>query len=117
MSEDNKVTQRTITIFLQKQRFQMVEANDGQQALSIIDTRHPDLVLMDISMPVMDGCTACGEINKKSQETGPPVIMITAFEEAEAVEKVFAAVVNPVISTPDRSILKFSASYLFPHYR
>lgn len=100
VAEDNKVTQRTITIFLQKEGYEVVEAENGQQAVSIVDKQNPDLVLMDISMPVMDGCTACGQISEKLKENAPPVIMITSFEESEAVEKAFKAGAVDYITKP-----------------
>ena len=100
VAEDNKTTQRTITIFLKNQGYRVIEVDDGQQALNFVDRLHPDLLLMDIFMPVMDGCTACGEINKKYKENAPPIIMITALDEAEAVEKAFTAGAIDYITKP-----------------
>lgn len=100
VAEDNKTTQRTITNFLEKQNYRVAAVDNGQEAVNFVDKQLPDLLLMDISMPVMDGCAACDEINKKLKENAPPIIMITAFEEAEAVEKAFSAGAIDYITKP-----------------
>ncbi|GAB3600115.1 response regulator [Microbacterium tumbae] len=58
------------------------EAGDGQEALAVIARTRPDVVLMDIRMPVMDGLTATGRLLEQSDP--PKVVMLTTFDLDEA---------------------------------
>lgn len=58
------------------------EAGDGQEALDVVGRTQPDVVLMDIRMPVMDGLTATAEL--LTRESAPRVVMLTTFDLDEA---------------------------------
>ena len=60
------------------------EAGDGEQALELARRLHPDLVIMDIKMPKMDGITAATSI---VEERIAPVVMLTAFSQRELIEQ------------------------------
>jgi DNA-binding NarL/FixJ family response regulator len=65
------------------------EAEDGLEAIASVDKLHPDLVLMDLSMPRMDGMTATREIKKKWPET--KVLALTVHKSIEYVRATIAA--------------------------
>lgn len=65
------------------------EAADGAQAVDLVRSRHPDVVLLDVQMPVMDGLVAATRI--LDVEPRPKVIMITTFDLDEYVHKAVAA--------------------------
>ena len=68
-------------------RFDVVgEAGDGAEAVKIVETERPDVVLLDLAMPVMDGLQAIPEIRKRSP--GTKIIVLSGFEEAHMAESV-----------------------------
>ncbi|MBB6017168.1 response regulator [Deinococcus radiopugnans] len=58
----------------------LAQAENGRQALHLADELRPDVVLMDVRMPVMDGIQATAEFRRRN---GPPVVLLTTFEEVE----------------------------------
>ena len=64
-----------LCMYLQKEGYEVRTACDGQEGLSLFRTYEPDLVLLDIMMPRMDGWQVCQEIRKLSSK---PIIMVTA---------------------------------------
>lgn len=67
-----------LRLYLEKEGFTAVTACDGEQALAMFETEKPDLILLDVMMPRLDGWQVCREIRKRSQ---CPIIMITAKGE------------------------------------
>lgn len=66
---------------LEKEGFQVVEAYDGQTALAVIDDENPDLVILDIMLPGVDGLEVCKELRKQPRFANLPIIMLTAKGE------------------------------------
>ena len=67
-----------LRLYLEKEGYDTVIASDGAKAVAMFDTEKPDLMLLDVMMPHLDGWQVCREIRKKSQ---CPIIMITAKGE------------------------------------
>lgn len=67
-----------LRLYLEKEGFETVIASDGAKAVTMFDAEKPDLMLLDVMMPHLDGWQVCREIRKKSQ---CPIIMITAKGE------------------------------------
>jgi two-component system KDP operon response regulator KdpE len=72
--DDEPQIRRTLRTALSAEGYAIVEANDGQQALEKLRDEKPDLVLMDVNMPVLDGLQACRAIRASSRV---PMIMLT----------------------------------------
>lgn len=75
--DDNQASRDLVRSALDDESYVIDEASDGREALDLIRDLKPDLVLMDIQMPIMDGYSALTEI-RKSQST-LPIIAITAY--------------------------------------
>ena len=67
-----------LRLYIEKEGYEVVIANDGGQAVTKFKTENPDLVMLDIMLPVLDGWQVCREIRKTSQ---CPIIMLTAKGE------------------------------------
>ena len=81
--EDDKNIREVVCYNLMAEGYEVVAAHDGEKALEAFEKENPDLVLLDIMMPRMDGFEVCRRIREKSQV---PIIMQTA--RAEEVDKV-----------------------------
>ena len=68
---------------LQKEGYQTIEAYDGEEALHKIDNENPDLILLDIMMPILDGFSVCSKVRRNLMT---PIIMLTA--KSEEIDKV-----------------------------
>lgn len=76
--DDDKNICELLRLYLEKDGFDTVVANDGEEAIKKEKSETPDLILLDIMLPKMDGWQVCREIRKTSQV---PIIMITAKSE------------------------------------
>ncbi|MEE1620164.1 ANTAR domain-containing response regulator [Zafaria sp. J156] len=85
VAEDETLIRLDIVEILQGEGYEVVaEADNGQKAVDLVREHRPDLVLMDVKMPVMDGITAAEAIVK---ERIAPVVLLTAFSQKELVER------------------------------
>ena len=78
--EDDRNIAELLQLYLEKEGYAVAVANDGGQGLSKFRAIKPDLVLLDVMMPVMDGWSVCKAIRNESQT---PVIMLTAKGETD----------------------------------
>jgi len=69
----------------------IAEAGDGDEALELVDTEKPDVVLMDVRMPKMSGIEATGRITADTGEEGPKVLILTTFDLDEYVYEALRA--------------------------
>lgn len=76
--EDEKEIASAIEIYLKTQNYEVVKANNGEEALAVFEQMPIDLILMDLMMPIMDGVQATLKIREKSIV---PIIMLTAKSE------------------------------------
>jgi len=70
---------RMLTKDLLSQKFRILEASDGQEAIDMASKYKPDLILMDVLMPNVDGYTACSTIKTNPATERIPVVMVTAL--------------------------------------
>jgi CheY-like chemotaxis protein len=77
---DDEPNVRRLLCTLLRKKFTIVEAENGAQAVEIAAIEKPDLILMDIMMPKMDGYTSCYALKKRPATSSIPVIMLTALD-------------------------------------
>lgn len=77
--EDYEDTRGFMKILLESYGFRVIEAADGIDALDCVKQYHPDLILMDLSLPVVDGLTATRAIREFDADSNVPIIAVTAF--------------------------------------
>lgn len=98
--DDDKFMRIQQRLAMEQAGYRVAEANDGEQALAAFTSLHPDIVLLDAMMPVMDGFTFCNKLQKFPEEERIPVLMITALEDQESVDRAFEAGALDYITKP-----------------
>ena len=78
---DDEPNVRQLVRRMLNRKFIVLEAEDGRQAIDIACTQKPDLILMDIKMPKMDGYTSCYVIKQEPTTRSIPVLMLTAIDQ------------------------------------
>ena len=78
VADDEAQIRNILSIYLKKEGFDVVEAADGAEALVKVQSDKPDIIILDIMMPVMDGLEVCKQVRKISDI---PIIMLTAKDE------------------------------------
>ncbi len=85
VAEDEALIRLDLAEMLAELGYDVVgQASDGEQAVALVHEHRPDVVIMDVKMPVLDGISAAEQIGK---ERIAPVIMLTAFSQKELVER------------------------------
>ena len=79
--EDSKDTRTVIRLELERWGYRVIEAADGREAIKITEQSCPDLILMDLNMPEVDGLTAAQAIRGYGEHcAGVPILAITAYD-------------------------------------
>ena len=78
VADDDRNICELLKLYLEKEDYSVVLAGNGEEALARFDEENPDLILLDVMMPKLDGWQVCRELRKKSE---CPIIMITAKGE------------------------------------
>lgn len=68
-------------------KYDVITATNGKEALELIESRNPDLVIMDVNMPVMDGLEAVKQLHKTRTPSNPPVIFLSAKTALSDIEQ------------------------------
>ncbi len=100
LAEDNQINQLVATGLLKKKGYLVDIANNGQEALDMIEQNNYDLVLMDIQMPVMDGFVATKKIRSDERFKHLPIIALSAHAMSEDREKSLKNGMNEHITKP-----------------
>ncbi|RZU47624.1 response regulator receiver modulated diguanylate cyclase/phosphodiesterase [Fluviicoccus keumensis] len=87
--DDDPITRLLAAEKLTEENFRVFEAANGQQGLSLIQQVKPDLVLLDVIMPDMDGYEVCKEIRRNPLLASLPVIMLTGLEDTASIVRAY----------------------------
>jgi len=98
--DDNQQNLELLQAYLEDLDCQALPACDGLEALEIIRTRKPDLVLLDVMMPKMSGFEVCKRIKNDPKTSHIPVIMVTALNEFGDIERGIDSGTDDFISKP-----------------
>lgn len=91
MVEDNAENADMLSRRLRRRGYEVVVATDGRQGVAMAQAEHPDLILMDMSLPVIDGWEATRQIRATDAVSRVPIIALTAHAMAGDRERALAA--------------------------
>lgn len=97
--EDYEDSRQFMKVLVESYGYQVIEAADGLEAIESLKSQFPDLILMDMAMPVMDGITATKVIRKDKKGADIPIIAVTAHGK-QFYEKAIEAGCNDLITKP-----------------
>lgn len=98
--DDDTPTRMLLKSVVGKQGYDLIEAADGERAVALFESERPDLVLLDVMMPIMNGYVACARIRTLDNGEGTPVVMLTAADDIDAIEAAFTAGATDFITKP-----------------
>ncbi len=98
--DDSATTHMGTQMILHKSAYEMVSARDGMEGVEKALSETPDLILMDVVMPRMDGFAACRSLRTHAATRGTPIIMVTTRAEAKNVEEGFQSGCSDYITKP-----------------
>ncbi|HJW23951.1 MAG TPA: EAL domain-containing protein [Rhodocyclaceae bacterium] len=98
--DDDRSTRSALRHVLRRSGYRVEEAGDGDEALAWLEGASPDAILMDAMMPIMDGFTACAALKKHPLWRDIPVLMITALDDRQSIERAFEAGASDFIPKP-----------------
>ena len=103
--EDNEVNRRLAGFLLRSQGYQVIEATTAQAAFDMISDNRPDLIVMDIQLPGMDGLEATTKLKAEPATASIPVIAVTSYAMAGDRDKALAAGCSGYVTKPiDKTI-------------
>jgi len=102
LAEDNIANVETLTGYLESRGYRLMVAETGLQAIDLAQAHEPDIILMDIQMPGMDGLEATRRIREKPELAQTPIIALTALAMPGDREKCLAAGANQYLTKPIR---------------
>lgn len=96
-TEDNRFMMRRL---LEMVGYEVVEARNGQEAVKLAEEEGPALILMDLSLPIIDGLAATRLIRKIPAAAKIPIVAVSAHDSADFQEEAFAAGCNGYVTKP-----------------
>jgi len=100
VAEDSAVNRELLRELLEARGYEVLEACDGQEALQMIAQTQPELLLLDIGMPVMDGFAVVGKIRENPLLAQLPVVAVTAYAMRGDRERILNAGFDGYLSKP-----------------
>jgi CheY-like chemotaxis protein len=98
--EDYDDTRMLLKAGLEGLGYSVLEASNGQEAVDIAGREHPDLILMDLDLPILDGIAATQRIRQQTEMESVPIVAVTAYPLSYTHVKAFARGCNEYMAKP-----------------
>jgi twitching motility two-component system response regulator PilG len=98
--EDSPTTRAVVKVYLTGQKLDFLEANNGEDGLQMARQQRPDVIVLDLKMPGIDGFTFCRALRADPQLRDTPVILLTGTRGAEVEAEAMAAGASLFLNKP-----------------
>ncbi|MCC7450389.1 MAG: response regulator [Anaerolineae bacterium] len=98
--DDDPPMRAIIDIMLRREGYDVVQAEDGREALRLLETLTPDALIVDVMMPRMDGLTLCRELRTKPQTQKLPVLILSVLSDPHSRQNGLEAGADRYLSKP-----------------
>jgi DNA-binding response OmpR family regulator len=98
--DDDEMIRRLVRTVLEADDFEVIDAKDGELALTMIEDKHPAVVVLDVMMPGLNGVDVCRRLDHDNVK----VIILTARDDADLAEECMAAGADAFLTKPFSSI-------------
>ncbi|MBM4055756.1 MAG: response regulator [Planctomycetes bacterium] len=98
--EDNEKNRKLMRVVLKAKGYNVIEASTGEEALSMLKEQTPDIILMDIQLPGIDGLTLIRQIKADESKKDIPIIAVTAHAMRGDEQKILDTGCNAYVSKP-----------------
>ena len=98
--EDNDRNRKLVKILLEANKYEVIEAQTGEEALKYLQDDKPDLILLDIQLPNMDGLTLVKKLRADQEMKDIPIVAVTAYAMKGDKERMLEAGCDAYVSKP-----------------
>lgn len=98
--DDDQSMRVMLRKIMAEEGYEVMEATNGQEGLQVFESYHPDLVLTDALMPVMDGLQYCARLRQKPYGVDVPLLIITSLDDEASIDRAFAVGATDYITKP-----------------
>ena len=98
--DDEPMTQDLLRLMLEPAGFRVTSAEHGLEALQKIQENKPDIMILDVMMPHMDGITVCKEVRRNAETADLPIVMLSGKTHLNAIEEGLNAGANRYLAKP-----------------
>src|SRR4030095_2847294 len=100
IADDDELMRSLTAATLDGEGFETIAVANGQEAIAALSRVRPDMLLLDVDMPVMDGFTACERIRSMALGRDLPIVIVTGSEDTASIDRAFDAGATDFISKP-----------------
>ncbi len=98
--DDEPMTRTLLQLMLAPADYEVLEAGDGFEALEMVGEYKPDILVLDVMMPNMDGITLCRKLRSQKDTVNIPIILLSAKTNPEAIQEGLGAGANRYLTKP-----------------
>jgi len=98
--DDDKTVRLLVSRCLEKEGHQVVAAENGEQGLSMVSQENPDLILLDVMMPGLNGLEVCTKLKNAPETKTIPIFMLTGKTQMQDIDEALSAGADNYISKP-----------------